>query len=289
MTPPVFPAMKALEIEDRDVVREYYRRFPAESSESCFGNHFIWRHYDRPKITTIKGNLCLYFSPPGEPAYFLPPVGENDIPATLAACLDFAPRLSRVPAAFARKHCATLRIEPDRNEFDYVYAASDLIELRGKKFDGKRNRIRKFEREHSWRYTSLTQVCLPGCRDLFEEWLSDQGAPTLMSAAQGDAIREALSHYEELGLSGGAIEIDGRIAAISIGEPLTRDTAVIHIEIVSPCCEGLAQLMNREFVKNAWASFAFVNRESDLGIPGLRKAKMSYQPHHLVEKYHVHR
>jgi hypothetical protein len=108
-----------------------------------------------------------------------------------------------------------------------------------------------------------------------------------MIGAQKDAIQEALTHFEALGLAGGAIEVEGKIAAFSIGELLNPDTAVIHIEIISPKYDGLSQLMNREFVKNELASYAFINREQDMGVPGLRRAKLSYQPHHLVEKYHI--
>jgi len=289
VTFPAFPEMKPLALEDRDEVQAFFAAHPSEASESCFGNHFIWRHYDRPMISTIHDNLVLFFTPPNEPAYFLPPVGEVEIPATIDVCLRHTPRLSRVPASFAEKYCPGFRCASDRNDFDYVYATADLIELKGKRYDGKRNRIRKFEREHAWKYVPLTAGCLPDCRRLFEEWLTEQGEPTPMSAAQGEVIREALTHYEALGLTGGAIEADGRIAAISIGERLTAETAVIHIEIVSPGLEGLAQLMNREFVRNAWAETAFINRESDLGLPGLRKAKLSYYPHHMVEKYHIWR
>lgn len=289
MTLPVFPDMKLLALEDRSVVQAYFDRHPFEANEYGFGNHFIWRHFDHPRVTTVHGNLVLFFAPPNEPAYFMPPVGESEIPATIALLLGQAPRLSRVPAAFAEKYCPGFRCAPDRNDFDYVYTTSDLIELKGKRYDGKRNRIRKFEREHAWRYAPLTPDRLPDCRRLFDEWLAGQGEPTAMSAAQGDAIREALNHYEDLDLVGGAVEVDGRLGAISIGERLTSDMAVIHIEIVRPGCEGLSQIMNREFVRHAWPDTAFINRESDLGLPGLRNAKLSYHPHHLVEKYHIWR
>ncbi|MBM3295177.1 MAG: DUF2156 domain-containing protein [Candidatus Aminicenantes bacterium] len=284
---PEYPDMRPLALEDRDDVQAFFSRFPAEANEGCFGNHYIWRHYDRPRVAVLNGNLVLFFTPPHEPAYFLPPVGETDIPGTIEACLAHTPRLSRVPAAFAEKYCPGFRCAPDRNDFDYVYATADLAELKGKRYDGKRNRIRKLEREHSWAYRALTADLLPDCRRLFEEWLAEQGEPTPMSSAQGKVIREALLHYEALELTGGAIEIDGQIAAISIGERLNPSTAVIHIEIASPCCEGLAQLMNREFVRNAWPDTDFINRESDLGLPGLRKAKLSYHPHHMVEKFHI--
>jgi len=285
MNSPVFPDFKPLEITDRPVVQGFFDRHPCEASEYSFGNNFIWRHFDHPRWTVLNGNLCLAFDPPGQPSYALAPVGEGDIPKTIRNLLDIVPRLVRVPSAFVNNHGAGFHCEAERDAFDYVYATEDLAELQGKKFDGKRNRIRKFEREHAWRYIPVNEGDLEPCRKLFEEWFAEKDETAATAIGQKNTIQEALTHFEVLGLSGGAIEVDGRLAALSIGEPLTRETAVIHIEIVSPCCEGLAQIMNREFVRNAFRSFAFINREEDLGLPGLRRAKLSYQPHHLVEKF----
>ncbi len=287
MNLPRFPEFKMVELEDQTAILSSIRRYPAEVCEVNFGNTFIWRKYDHPKLTTIRDNLCLLFEPPDEPAYFLQPIGEKDIPETIHACLSCAPRLSRIPASFASRWCSGFHCEPDRNNFDYVYRTADLIELKGKRYDGKRNRIRKFEREYVYRYVKLTAVHLEDCRRLFEDWLVDKSRAHKMISAQHEAIHEGLAHFEALGLSGGAIEVEGKIEAFSIGEPLNPDTAVIHIEIASPKYEGLSQLMNREFVKNEWTRFSFVNREQDMGIPGLRRAKMSYYPHHMVEKYHI--
>jgi hypothetical protein len=289
MTLPVFPDFKPLALEDRTIIQEFFDRDPYAGSEFCFGNNFIWRQYDHPRWSVLNGNLCLLYQPPGQAPHALPPIGGTEIPATIDALLDQVPRLIRVPSAFVEKHGAGFLVEADRDEFDYVYATEDLAELKGKKFDGKRNRIRKFEKEHTWRYLPLTQGHIDACRLLFEEWFADKEDDSAMALGQKQAIQEALIHFEDLGLSGGAIEVDGLFAALSIGEPLTRDTAVIHIEIVSPCCEGLAQIMNREFVRNTFRNFAFINREQDLGLPGLRRAKLSYQPHHFVEKFRLER
>jgi len=287
MSLPRYPEFKDLGLEDKTVVRSFLERYPAEVCELSFGNAFIWRHYDHPRYTVINGNLCLRFEPPDEPSYFLQPVGENTIPETIAACLSSASRLSRIPESFASQWCRGFSCAPDRDNDDYVYAAQDLIALAGKKYDGKRNRIRKFERSHAHRYVRLTPEALPACQRLFEEWLKDKGCATPLIRAQQDAIQEALTHFAALEIAGGAIEVEGQIAAFSIGERLSAETAVIHIEIVSPRYDGLSQLINRELVKNALSSFAFVNREQDLGDPGLRRAKLSYQPHHMVEKHHI--
>ncbi len=287
MSLPVFPDFKALDLEDREELLPFFRRFPLEISESTFANHFIWRRFDRPCFTTIHGNLCLRFQPPGQPAYFLQPLGDGDIPDTLRTCLTAAPSLSRITASFAERWCGGLRCAPDRDDFDYVYRTADLAELKGKRYDGKRNRIKKFEKSHAWRYLRIGPPDLDACRALFQEWLAARDETGGAVDAQQDAIQEALLHYKTLDLVGGAIETEGALAALAIGERLNEKTAVIHIEIASPRYEGLAQLMNREYVRREWASTELINREQDLGHPGLRRAKLSYHPDHLVEKYHI--
>jgi len=287
MSRPVFPEFRPLALEDRAIVQGYFDQAGIEACEYSFGNNFIWRQFEHARWTILNGNLCIVFDCPGRLAYALAPVGGTAAIETVRALLDVVPRLARVPASFVQALGPEFLCEPERDEFDYIYATEDLAELAGKKFDGKRNRIRKFEREHQWRYLSLDNGHLEAGRKLFEEWFGEKDDDSEMAKGQKTAIQEALANFRELGLVGGGIEVDGRFAALSIGEPLTKDTAVIHIEIVSPCCEGLAQIMNREFVRNALSGFAFVNREQDLGLPGLRRAKLSYHPHHLVEKFRL--
>ena len=142
--------------------------------------------------------------------------------------------------------------EPDPDNFDYVYASEDLAQLKGKKYDGKRNRIRKFERTNSWRYRKLDAGALDGCRALLEEWFNGKVLNDEHIGAEKSAILAALNGLEALDLTGGAIEVGGKVQAFSIGEPLNPETAVIHVEIANPAFPGLAQLINREFVRNAW-------------------------------------
>ena len=287
MIPPCFPSLKPVGLEDGPLIRDFLARFPSEACEMTFANIYIWREYERPSYAVHNGNLCVLCAPPGEPPYFLQPVGETGLDGTVDACLDLNPRLSRVPEAFALRHCASHRIEPDPDNFDYVYASEDLTQLKGKRYDGKRNRIRKFERTTAFRYGKLGPDNIDGCRALFEEWFNGKGLSDADIRAEKAAILAALDEFEALGLKGGAVEVEGKVQAFSIGEPLTRDTAVIHVEIANPAFPGLAQLINREFVRHEWSGFAFINREQDIGHPGLRKAKESYHPHHLVKKYDV--
>lgn len=290
MNLPRFPEFKLIGLEDKETISGFIRRFPSEACEINFANIFIWRNFERPKMTTINENLCVFCEPPSEPAYFLQPLGDTDIRETIETCLSFSPRLSRVPEVFILQHCHGLRNEPDLNNFDYVYLTSDLIYLKGKKYDGKRNRIKKFEKSHSYRYLRLSAEQLESCRRLFEQWVgakAEQRQP--VGEDQKAAILEALAYFQNLDLAGGAIEVEGRVEAFSIGGRLNADTAVIHIEIASPAYDGLSQLINREFVRNEWAAIKFINREQDVGVAGLRRAKLSYHPHHVVKKYNVWR
>jgi hypothetical protein len=287
MKAPSFPEFKPVGLEDRPLISKFIMAHPSDACEVNFTNIFIWRHFERSRYTLIRSNLCVLCEPPDEPPYFLQPLGAADLEATIRDCLDIAPRLSRVPEDFVIKHCRGLGHEADPDNFDYVYRTDDLIQLRGKKYDGKRNRIRKFEKSHQFRYLRLTPGLVDGCRTLFEEWFSGKASHEPAIRAERAAILEALAAFELLGLIGGAIEVDRKIVAFSMGEKLTSNTAVIHIEIANPEFPGLAQLINREFIRNEWSSFEFVNREQDVGMPGLRRAKCSYYPHHLVRKYTI--
>jgi hypothetical protein len=101
------------------------------------------------------------------------------------------------------------------------------------------------------------------------------------------AIRQLLEHYEQLDVTGAAVRVDGAVQAFSMGEALSPDTAVIHVEKAMPDIEGLYQVMNQWFCRDQLGGFDYVNREQDLGVPGLRKAKLSYHPHHMVKKFRV--
>lgn len=285
MNPPLYPEFKPLGFEDRDLVNRYLTANPSGVCEMSFPNLFIWKDSERPRYTILHGNLCILVEPTFEPAYFLPPAGANEIEKTIDTCLARAPRLSRVPEAFVRTYGAPYKVEEDRDNFDYVYRCDELAELKGKKFDGKRNRIKKFELSFGHAYEKLREDHVDGCRRLLHEWYDVKGNSDPYMKAEKEAILEALAMFKELCLTGGVVTVAERIEAFTIGMPLTADMALIQIEIANPALPGLAQWINREFIRREWSAFRFANREQDMGVPGLRKAKLSYQPDHLLKKY----
>jgi len=284
---PAFPDFKPVGLEDKTIFDEYLDREPSEVCELSFSNIFIWKESEHPRWTILNGSLCVIVEPDFEDPYFLPPVGGERVPETVAACLAHAPRLSRVPESFVDRYGSGFRVEEDPGNFDFVYLRQELAELKGKKFDGKRNRIRKFESTFAHEYHILTRADVPGCFRLLEDWFEEKRNGDPYMRAEKVAIIQALASFERLGLKGGVVKVGGRVEAFTMGGRLTADMAVIPIEIANPGLVGLAQWINREFICREWLDYAFINREQDMNVEGLRRAKLSYQPARLVKKYNL--
>ncbi len=132
----------------------------------------------------------------------------------------------------------------------------------------------------------IDESIIPELLSMQEDWcrLKECGAdPGLHQEDQ--AVYEALSNFDSLNCLGLAVLIDSKVQAFTLGETLNTDTAVIHIEKANPEIRGLQAAINQFFCQEAWSGVKFINREQDLGLEGLRKAKESYRPHHMVEKF----
>jgi len=293
---PTFPQFKDLTLEDKPLCDQVFNHFPSQISEFTFTNLFIWRHAYQIKISRLQNFLCL-LSEQGESSFFFPPMGEGDVIECYQGLLQYLggkatlPKIVRVPEAAVEQmdwKTSGLKAELDRSQCDYVYLTQDLIELKGRKYHRKRNHIKQFQEKYSYQYIPLTPEWIPQCLQLETEWCDlrhCEVSPGLLN--ESVAIKEAFTHFEELGVKGGAILINGKVEAFTLGDPLNSETVVIHIEKANPAYEGLYPTINQAFLENQWSGYTYVNREQDLGEEGLRKAKESYFPHHLVNKYVV--
>lgn len=176
--------------------------------------------------------------------------------------------------------------EADRNNFDYVYNATDLINLKGSKYRNKQNHINYFKRTYmDYQYVEINADIIDMCKKGAEEWCKQHnGNHDLSLQFEKEAIIDVLNHYDYLGVKGGAIIINNNIEAFTYGEPLNDEMALIHIEKGSEI-RGVYQVINQEFCRNAWSDMKYINREEDMGLPGLRRAKESYRPVKFTEKY----
>jgi len=293
---PEFPQLRGLTLEDKLLFRRVFAQFPPQISEFTFTNLFIWRDRYQTKISRFQSFLCL-LSDKGESSFFFPPIGEGDVIQCSRGLLQHlgqkvaSPKIARAPETLVDQidwKAAGMKAELDRSQCDYVYLVKDLIELKGRKYHRKRNHVKQFREKYSYRYAPLTPEWVPQCLQLEAEWCDlrhcDE-SPGLYNESL--AVKEAFTHFEELGVKGGAILIDEKVEAFTLGEPLNPETVVIHVEKANPAYEGIYSAINQIFLENQWSGYTYVNREQDLGEEGLRKAKESYFPHHMINKYTV--
>lgn len=169
--------------------------------------------------------------------------------------------------------------------YDYVYRTRDLIELDGPNYHTQRKEMKKATSRYDLVYEPMTKDYQHQCLQLQEVWCDlKHCALDPLSKAEDAALREAISNLDELGFTGGVVLLNGKVEALKVGERLNADTAVVHFEKANPEIRGLYQVVNQRFCEHALSGFELVNREQDLGEPGLRRAKEGYHPHHFVEK-----
>jgi hypothetical protein len=280
--------LKPLERSDLDEIRAALRRDPPQISEHSFTTLYVWRHLKPIRWGRVDGSIVLVASRDEEPRLLGPAVGEFD-PADYAGLMQQlgVGWAERVPTCAAeRLRDAGFTIEPDRSNFDYVYLRRELAELEGRRFHRQKNLVNRCLNSYDCEYVELDAGMRDEVMDMHDRWCADrdcQGSVGL--CAEYGAVRETLAHFDAFGLIGGAVRIDGRIEAYSFAEELAPDTAVVHFEKAMTRFDGLYQVINQWFCAHSLARFRFVNREQDMGISGLRKAKKSYNPHHMVEKY----
>jgi len=286
---------RALALDDKPLLDAAFAADPPEISELTFTNLWVWRRKRTVAVARDDdGALAIVCEEHGE-RFFFPPVGAPDPVAAVerlqahARAAGFAFSIRRVPAALAHSLTAAgFPAAPDRDSFDYVYVVRDLAMLEGRHFDGKRNQIRQLTQAHDCAFAPLDDAAVADCLALEEQWCDlrachlDEGL-----AAEQEAIGACLRLRRELGVFGGVVRVDGRLKAFAIAERLGPDTAVVHFEKADPGVTGIYQLINHWLCRETLGEYVFVNREQDLGLPGLRQAKTGWRPHHLVEKWTV--
>ena len=263
---------KKLELEDKNILDKYFRADPPQCSELTFTNLFMWRHKNNPLWAEYENCLLLILQPEGHETFGLEPVGKGNKKEALDFLFktmdDFTgnANVCRVSERFVEEFVDRNHYEStiDRNNCDYVYNTIDLINLSGRKFHRKKNHVNRFLKNYDFKYRELDSSLIEKILDMQEKWCMLRECAEDPSLQEEDfAIHQALSNYESLDFKGGAIEIDSKIEAFSLGEMLDEKTAVIHIEKANPEIPGLYTVINQFFCKNAWHHTEFINREQE--------------------------
>ena len=178
--------------------------------------------------------------------------------------------------------------ESVRDQYDYIYRRTDLATLHGRHLDAKRNHIHRFRAEHpDFEYRPLTPEFFDECRRLTEIWQEEKGGSDTTNAEK-QVMETIFSNWEALGMIGGSIIVDGRMVAFTYGSAVTTDTFDVCVEKADRHVEGAFAIINQQFAEHLPEQYIYLNREEDMGIPGLRQAKLSYHPEILLTYNAVH-
>lgn len=290
---------KEIELGDKGIFDEYIGEKVHENSEFNFTNFFIWRYHYKLNFTVYQDHLCIIGRYRNAFPIIFPPLGvqKSGFDDALMALVEYF-RLKGYPVLIKSitdpikgimEEClpGKFKYKQDRDMYDYVYLSEDMINLSGRKYQKKRNHINKFLKHYMYEYEPISDENIEECLIAEIEWAAGRPGDNGIEEEKA-AIVEALRNMETLGIKGGALRINDRIQAFSLGEVLNPNMAVIHIEKANIDYEGCYAMINQQFAKNCWSDFKYINRQEDMGIHGLRRAKKSYYPIKMITKYTGH-
>ena len=284
-----------LTLDDRETMQAVTLHSGRRNCNYNFANLAGWKFRYDTEVCVTENTVVLCYSFGGRRAYMactsealspelieaLSEDGNGDV--TLFGLEDAqAAQLSGLSARY------TISVEPLRNQYDYIYQRKGLMELRGRHLAGKRNHIRRFRAEHpDFEYRPLRPELFDDCRRLTEIWVGERDASDTIDAEK-QVMETIFSHWDELGMTGGSIFTDGRMVAFTYGAAVTDDTMDVCVEKADRRVEGAFAIINQQFAEHLPEQYVYVNREEDMGIAGLRLAKLSYQPEILLTFNAVH-
>lgn len=286
---------KSVALTDRELLTSYIYPGNRRDNNLSFANLCCWQFLTCSSFAVLDNQLVLRFCFPDEKTVYALPGGEkegNSVIRKLAhqAMEENIPLYlyGNVPdmvMELENEFPGVFEYRKDRDHFDYLYLRHDLAELKGKDYQAKRNHVNKFKKTYDYRYTPMTAEMIADCISMYDKWCEDRRCEEDRSLEyEQQALKYGMEHFCELGLSGGVLWVEGEIIAFTFGAPVNHDTFCVHAEKALVAYEGAYNTVNREFASHLPEHFTYINREEDLGVPGLRKAKLSYRPAFLLEK-----
>lgn len=295
---------KDITIQDKEKLDPYFDLVEYEACEYCFSTLYMWQHAYKTGYYIGDDFAVLVGEYEGDTFSILPLAKKENLPKVIDFVLEHFEKIDKkiyfrgitteVVDYLKENYKDKFEYIEERDIFDYVYDAEMMRTLKGRKNSKKRNHINYFinEYENRHEYRLLGKEDFDDCLELLTTWTSNKEENDGLSEGMDDefiGIKKLFENYDKLKdrLKIGGIFIDGKLEAFTMGELLNHNMAVIHIEKANPDIRGLYPHINQQFLVNEFPDVEFVNREDDMGLEGLRKAKLSYHPCKFVEKYTV--
>lgn len=288
---------KSPEIKDKNWIAECFSYAHSMNCEYTFGSIYLWRAAYKSFVAHYKDFVICRWGKNNDLQYSLP-IGEGDFREAVHAIINDAAALGITPRIYGvtESYKAVLEsdfpgkfsFEYDDGNNDYIYKVADLASLSGKKYHSKRNHISNFIKNNpDWSYEDITPENISECIALHTSWIEnkDDADSDADYSLEFEAVLSGFENYSELGFKGGLIRVNNKPVAYTYGERFNAHCFVTHFEKAPADMQGAYAIINREFAKRlAEDGYIYVNREEDLGLPGLRKAKQSYKPEIWLQK-----
>jgi len=284
---------KKIDLNDKLVFDKHYQQFPPTHSGELFTTMVSWGEYVEYRYVLIDNSIIILTKASNE-IILHPPSGKINldlikqvISLAIKENMSFG-FIKKIEKNLLSTHFPSLTFIEDRDYFDYVYRTSDLAELPGTKYGKIRNRLNKFTKNFTYTTEEISKKNIDEVNEFLKRWClwKDCGSNELLENER-KAIIYLMSHFFDFDLKGLALRISGTIQAIAVHEKMNAETVVIHFEKGSPDFDGIYKAINMETAQRVRHFVPYINREEDLGIPGLRKAKLSYHPDHFIEIYNI--
>ena len=296
-------------IDNREILEEYLNGYEYKTSGLSFSAQYMWRDINMFSWDIIGDYMCISGISHLELEdgiilpFMFPPLtrtGEYDKDSLRETIFRAKEHFEKKGQPFSlrlvpfhlmeiiKEACPEMVFRDDRPNYDYIYLTQDLIDLRGRAYHSKKNHLNYFLRTYDYEYIEMTSDMADDAMKFIAEFNARKEVPEHemeMLRMEEQAMEDVFRNLEKVGYSAGAILIDGKIEAIAIGGQLGRNTITEHVEKANVNYRGLYQAINNEFCRNVASKAKYINREEDMGIPNLRKAKLSYKPVKLLEKY----
>lgn len=290
---------KDLTLSDKALIVPLILPTDRRNCDLSWSNLCSWHFLYNTAYTLLDNNTVLFRFHMGEELVYLMPVGSGDLLRALRLMLEECREEGRpfVVYGVCEEYLPLFETllpgqvdcSANRDYSDYLYLRTSLSTLSGKALQPKRNHINKFLRTYpDWEYAPIRPENIGECLELEQAWCVANGCEHNEGLGQERrAVIYGLQHFSELGLSGGLLRVAGRIVAFTFGMPINHDTFGLHVEKADSSVEGAYAMINREFARRIPEQYTYINREEDLGLEGLRKAKLSYHPAIVLDKYCV--
>lgn len=303
--------MLPLELNQYDVLKPYYNRYSSDIHDLTLTNLMMWRKKHDLHTLEIGGYLWIVYKP-GDPfgTYFSEPIGDYDDLEALTEstriwrnyCREkgYAPNLRHIGNTYLKileglseNLGEPIKVIPVNDDFDYCYLSENLATLKGNAYHKKKNHLNQFHRLYDQRYRiePITPLNAGTAFLAAKEWCVSNGCGASLDLCfEFQGIFEVLSTWEiqeSHGMEGAVIFVDDHPVAVTFGESIANDTFLVHVEKADQTVQGLYTAINQAMAYQIYNRCTYINREQDMGVEGLRKAKQSYHPDHMVQKYDV--